>query len=256
VDNGAVAAGVLAGELVAVEAVGDGLADIRAVGREDAAVKLQLAVAVAVEGAVGDGARFHEVQTGVDGVAAGALEQQVNRTGFQLVHHRVVGDGADDEGLDDRLDTAVVARVVGVDGQDGFTAGRVVAGQRVGAAGRVGMIAVTGVGVVDGLLQQLGAEVAGDLGAVLGLFDIAARGDDAHRAGRQAGVGDVVVVGQFLGLDGDRVGHVIYQVQTGEGVALAAGILIPADQNVQTGVAVAVDRAHLVAVLEQRGKDI
>src|SRR5699024_7484408 len=32
VDNGAVAAGVLAGELVAVEAVGDGLADVRAVG--------------------------------------------------------------------------------------------------------------------------------------------------------------------------------------------------------------------------------
>ena len=52
VHNGSVAAGVLTGELVAVQAVSDGLTDVLAVGGELAAVELDLAVAVAVEGGV------------------------------------------------------------------------------------------------------------------------------------------------------------------------------------------------------------
>src|SRR5699024_8318906 len=89
VDDRGVTAGVLARELVTVQAVGNGLADGGAVGGEDAAVELDLAVAVAVVGGVGGNALLDEVEAGVDGVSAAGLEQQVDGAGLQLVDHRV-----------------------------------------------------------------------------------------------------------------------------------------------------------------------
>src|SRR5699024_1163713 len=231
VHNGSVAAGVLTGELVAVQAVSDGLTDVLAVSGELAAVKLDLAVAVAVEGGVVGNAFLHQVQAGVDGVGAAALVQQVNAAGLQLVHHGVAGNGADDQGLDNGLDAAVIAHVVGADGQGSLLGSLVKAGEQVGAAGDLRVVAVAGVDVVDGLLQQLSGEVTGDLSAVLGVLHIAARGDDSHRAGTDAGVGDVVVVGQLLGLDGDREGHIVDQTHAGKGVGGAVVELVVADQD-------------------------
>ena len=70
--HGAITAGVLTGKLVAVQAVGDGLTHLLGIGGEHTAVKLKLAIAVAHIGSIGGLAFLNQIQTGVDGVAAGA----------------------------------------------------------------------------------------------------------------------------------------------------------------------------------------
>ena len=75
----------------------------------------------------------------------------------------------------DGLYAAVVTHELGVGLQGSLLAGLIEAVEQVGAAGDLGIVPVAGLGVVDGLLQQLGGEVAGDGGAVLGVFHIAVR---------------------------------------------------------------------------------
>ncbi len=118
------------------------------------------------------------------------------------------------------------------------------------------MIPVAGVGIVDGFGQQLGGEVTGDLSTVLGVFHIAAGSQHGHGPGSQASVGDVVVVGQLSGGDGDGIGHVVHQVHAGKGVALTGNVLVVAHQSGEAGGGVTVHAGDLVAVLQQGGKDV
>ena len=254
--HGAVTAGVLTGELVAVQAVSDGLADLLRVGGEHTAVELQLAVAVThVSNLVGN-ALFHQVQAGVDGVAAAGAVQHVHSAGFQLVHHGVGRHGLDDQSLDGGLYAAVVTHELGVGLQGSLLAGLIEAVEQIGAAGDLGIVPVAGLGVVDGLLQQISSEVAGDGGAVLGVFHIAVRGDDMEGTGTSAGVGDVVVVGQLLSLDGDGVGHVIHQMNASKGVSSTGQPFVIAHHGITAVTRVAIHFGHLVAVLQQHGEDV
>ena len=135
-------------------------------------------------------------------------------------------------------------------------AGGVVALEEVGAAGDLGGVPVAGLGVVDGLSQQLGGELAGDGGAVLGVLHVALRGDDMEGTGPGGGVGDVVVVGQLLSLDGDGVGHVVHQVDALEGVGRAVQPALIAHHGVAAVAGVAVHAGHGLAVLQQHGEDV
>ena len=254
--DGAVAAGVLARKLVAVQAVGDRLTDVLRIGREHAAVELDLAVAVAHVGGVGSLAFLHQVEAGVDRVAAGAAVQQVDGAAFELVHHRVGGDGLDDQRLNGRLHAAVVADKLGVRLQGSLLAGLVKVVEQVRAAGDLRVVAVTGLHVVDRFLKQLGGEVAGDGRTVLGVLNVALRRNHVQRTRTEGGVGDVVVVRELLRLDGEGVGHVVHQMHAGESVGGAVEPLVIADIGV-TGVAgVAVHAGHLVAVLQQHREDV
>ena len=255
--HGAVTAGVLTGELVAVQAVSDGLADLLRVGGEHAAVELQLAVAVAhVRNLVGS-ALFHQVQAGVDGVAAAGAVQHVHSAGFQLVHHGVGRHGLDDQSLDGGLYAAVVTHELGVGLQGSLLAGLIEAVEQVGATGDLGIVPVAGLGVVDGLLQQVSGEVAGNLGAVLGIHHIAVGGNHSQGPGPQGGVGDVIVVGKLLGLHGEGVGHVVHQMDTGKGVGGAGQPLIVTHVGIAAVAGIrTVHLLHLVAVLQQNGEDV
>ena len=75
--------------------------------------------------------------------------------------------------------------------------------------------------------------------------------------GTSAGVGDVVVVGQLLSLDGDGVGHVIHQMNAGKGVGGAGQPLIVTHVGIAAVAGIrTVHLLHLVAVLQQNGEDV
>ena len=77
-----------------------------------------------------------------------------------------------------------------------------------------------------------------------------------HGPGSGAGVGDVVVVGQLLSLDGDRVGHVVDQVHTGKVLGLTGEELVIAHQRITSLAGIAVDLVHLRATFQQQLEDI
>ena len=250
-DNSGVTTGVLTDKLVAVQAVSDSLTDFLRVSGELAAVKLEFAVAITEIGVILNFAGFHQIQAGIDSVSAAGLEQQINRTGLQLVHHGVVGNSLDNQGFDNGLYATIVASELGVHLQSGLAAGGVIAVQQIRAANNLGMIPIAGFGVIDGFGEQFGGEVAGDLGAVLTILNIAAGSQYGHGPGSKASVNDIVVVGQLLSGDGDGVGHVIHQMDAGEGVAFTGNILVIALYNRHAVGRIAIHAGDLVAVFQQ-----
>ena len=128
--------------------------------------------------------------------------------------------------------------------------------EQVGAAGDLGIVAVAGLHVVDGLLEQLSGEFTSDGGTVLSVFHIAVGSDHMERPGTSVSVQDIIVVGQLFSLDGDGVSHIVHQVDACKSIGGAIQPLLIAHHGVATVAGVAVHAGHLVAVFQQHGENV
>ena len=241
-DDSAVAAGELLCESVAVDGVHDGLTDLGEVDRAKVSAEAELAVAGAV--IVGRresfGVLFNDRQSSVGCVAAGDVAQNVDFALLELLVLGLVNDLDVGNGLDGGLVAFRGALKVGVQGQGSGQSGLVPAGNGVRAGVREGGDVHT-VGVDHGShgvgIAVLRVEVAGDVSAFAVVSDVAVVAEPQREVlGRHSGVGEVVVVRQIVGSDGDGEGVVVDQAQAGErhGSVGRGGVIVIAD-NVHAG---------------------
>ena len=138
VDNESVTAGNFSDELIAVDAVGDGLADFSKLGR--AVVVTDGKDTIAVTGIVAVTNFVRILFTLINLLGFGKARDQINKAGDQIIHLQFGVDGLNDDVLDRRFFAFGIALELVVQGHFGHT---VFKGNKVvGAAGDVRFKAV------------------------------------------------------------------------------------------------------------------
>jgi len=229
VDDDSETTGVLAGELVAVKAVGDRTADAVELGGSEVAGEGNLAIAIArIEGVIDQALVIH-VEAAVDLHAAADALQHVDRTGLELVHLGGVVGQLDDDAVDRALGSVILAQETGVQHHAGGAVGRIEVLKLVGARGDQGLVTIAGSRGKDGLAQQVGIVSSRKRGTLAGIGDGDARSQHVHRDGADRDERKVEEVRQLGGFDGDGERIVVQQPDSGECPALAAVEILVTD---------------------------